>query len=118
VVITREEVYRFAEGWAAVWDARDLGRSLTHYSDDYEMTSPFIVKLMGEPSGTRKGRMQVGKAGQCPPPVGLDLHFEVRHQLGPQRSVPQPRTHQPSSSLIRRMPASRRRVGAFRPCRC
>jgi hypothetical protein len=50
-MMTREEALRFAEGWAA-WNAHDLDRILAHYSDEFEMTTPFIVKLMGEPTGT------------------------------------------------------------------
>src|SRR5262249_47079515 len=60
VMMTREEAVRFAEGWAAAWNARDLDRILAHYSDDFEMTTPFIVSLTGEPSGTLRGKGQVG----------------------------------------------------------
>ena len=58
--MTREEALRFAEGWAAAWNARDLDCILAHYSDDFEMTTPFIVTLVGEPTGTLQGKDQVG----------------------------------------------------------
>jgi hypothetical protein len=51
-MMTREEALRFAEGWGAAWNAHDLDRILAHYSDEFEMTTPFIVKLMDEPTGT------------------------------------------------------------------
>jgi ketosteroid isomerase-like protein len=75
--MTREEAVRFAEGWAAAWNAHDLGRVLAHYSDDFEMTTPFIVKLMGEPTGTLKGKEQVGACWRRALDRIPDLRFEV-----------------------------------------
>jgi ketosteroid isomerase-like protein len=75
--MTRDEAVRFAEGWAAAWNAHDLARVLAHYSDDFEMTSPFIFKLMGEPSGTPEGKDQVGAYWRRALERIPDLHFEV-----------------------------------------
>lgn len=66
----------FASDWIAAWNARDLDRVLAHYTEDFEMTSPVIVRVMGEPSGCLKGKQAVGaywaKAlSQIP-----ELHFE------------------------------------------
>ena len=63
--MTREETVRVAEGWAAAWNARDLDRILAHYSDDFEMTTPFFVKLMGEPSGLPRGGRRPGTPTSC-----------------------------------------------------
>ena len=76
-MMTREEAVRFAEGWAAAWNAHDLDRILAHYSDDFEMTTPFIVKLMGEPSGTLKGKEEVGAYWRRALDRIPDLRFEV-----------------------------------------
>ena len=57
--ITRELALGFAGEWVAAWNARDLERILSHYTDDFEMSSPVIVELMGEPSGTLKGKAAV-----------------------------------------------------------
>jgi len=68
---------RFATDWIDSWNKHDLVRILSHYADDFEMSSPVIVKLVGEPSGTLKGKEAVGaywaKALQLFP----DLHFEL-----------------------------------------
>ena len=40
----------FAEDWIASWNSHDLDRILAHYTEDFEMSSPLIVQLMGEPS--------------------------------------------------------------------
>lgn len=50
---------RFAKEWVAAWNAHDLERILAHYEDDFEMSSPVIVKLAGEPSGTLRGKSAV-----------------------------------------------------------
>ena len=47
---------RFAREWVAAWNSHDLERILEHYEDDFEMSSPIIVTLMGEPSGKLKGK--------------------------------------------------------------
>ena len=51
---------RFAREWVAAWNAHDLERILEHYEDDFEMTSPVIVTLAGEPSGKLRGKAAVG----------------------------------------------------------
>lgn len=67
----------FAADWISAWNAHDLERILSHYADGFEMSSPVIVQLAGEPSGTLKGKAAVGaywrKALQRIP----DLHFEL-----------------------------------------
>jgi hypothetical protein len=68
---------RFAEEWIAAWNAHDLPRILSHYTDDFEMTSPKIVQIAGEPSGRLTGKAAIGaywaKALQRAP----DLHFDL-----------------------------------------
>ena len=46
----------FAADWIAAWNAHDLDRVLAHYSEDFEMTSPHIVQIAGEPSGSLRGK--------------------------------------------------------------
>jgi hypothetical protein len=57
---SREFAERFSREWVAAWNAHDLPRILSHYTDDFEMSSPYIAQLMGEPSGTLKGKTAVG----------------------------------------------------------
>jgi ketosteroid isomerase-like protein len=58
-VIDRAFARRFAEEWIAAWNAHDLERILSHYDDDFEMTSPLIVERMGVPSGRLRGQEAV-----------------------------------------------------------
>lgn len=50
----------FAAEWIAAWNSRDLERILSHYTDDFEFSSPFIVQVAGEPSGRLRGKLAVG----------------------------------------------------------
>jgi ketosteroid isomerase-like protein len=68
---------RFAKEWVDAWNSHDLDRVLAHYADDFQMTSPFIVQLMSESTGTIKGKEKVraywAKALARIP----DLHFDL-----------------------------------------
>lgn len=68
---------RFAEDWIAAWNDHDLGRVLEHYADDFEMTSPIIVQIAGEPSGTLKGKAAIGAYWRRALTLMPDLHFEL-----------------------------------------
>ena len=62
--------------WFDAWNSHDLDRILSHYTEDAEMISPMIQKLMSEPSGRLSGQAALrtywGKALALVP----DLHFE------------------------------------------
>ena len=50
----------FALEWIEAWNAHDLDRILSHYTDDFEMRSPIIAERMGVASGVLKGKEAVG----------------------------------------------------------
>src|SRR5215468_12526603 len=68
---------RFAADWIESWNAHDLGRILSHYGDDFEMSSPFIIQIAGEPSGTLKGKDAVGAYWSKALSLIPDLRFEL-----------------------------------------
>jgi hypothetical protein len=55
-----EEAKRFAEHWVEAWNSHDIDVVLTHYTDDFEMTTPMIQSVLGVESGTLKGKLAVG----------------------------------------------------------
>ncbi|TAL06524.1 MAG: nuclear transport factor 2 family protein [Porticoccaceae bacterium] len=67
----------FAADWIAAWNAHDLDRILAHYSDDFEMSSPVIVQIAGEPSGRLKGKAAVGAYWAKALVLIPELHFEL-----------------------------------------
>ena len=74
--ITRDFADRFADEWIAAWNAHDLPRVLSHYEDDFEMASPLIVEIAGEPSGVLRGKEKVGPYWEKALQRAPDLHFE------------------------------------------
>ncbi|MEZ4332424.1 MAG: nuclear transport factor 2 family protein [Myxococcota bacterium] len=50
---------RFAREWIAAWNSRDLERILSHYDDDFQMSSPRIPILTNEASGILRGKEAV-----------------------------------------------------------
>ena len=50
---------QFAREWMEAWNAHDLDRVLSHYEEDFELSSPIVRSLLGEPSGTLKGKPAV-----------------------------------------------------------
>ena len=49
----------FAKGWIQAWSQRDLEAVLSHYAEDVEFQSPLVVKLLGETSGTVRGKQNL-----------------------------------------------------------
>lgn len=78
---------RFASDWIAAWNSHDLDRILAHYEDDFEMTSPLIVALVGEPCGKLRGKGAVGAYWAKALHKIPDLHFELLTTLAGVDSV-------------------------------
>lgn len=80
-IINADTAQQFARAWIEAWNQHDLDAVLSHYADDFELSSPFISSIAGEPSGTLQGKAAVGaywsKALERIP----DLHFELRNVL-------------------------------------
>jgi ketosteroid isomerase-like protein len=83
----KEKAQEFANEWIAAWNEHDLKKILAHYEDDFEMSSPAIIKLTGEPSGTLKGKTTVGAYWAGALEKFPDLRFELQHVLRGANSV-------------------------------
>src|SRR5438132_970998 len=82
----------FAKGWIQAWNQRDLESVLSHYTEDVEFQSPLVIKLLGETSGTLRGKQK--SAGVFPKGAG---GFSRRHR----------------DRTARRLPGSEQRAGSF-----
>jgi len=80
-MLTKEFAAHFAADWIASWNAHDLPRILSHYTDDFEMSSPYIVQLLGEPAGKLKGKAAVGEYWRRALERTPTLHFELLETL-------------------------------------
>lgn len=67
----------FAADWIDSWNNHDLDRILSHYTESFEMTSPAIVRLMDEPTGSLTGKEAVGEYWSKALALNPDLHFEL-----------------------------------------
>jgi ketosteroid isomerase-like protein len=79
--ITRQFAEQFAHDWIEAWNAHDLLRVLAHYTDDFEMSSPFIVEIAGEASGRLQGKARVAAYWRAALERTPQLRFELIHVL-------------------------------------
>lgn len=80
-MIDRQFAERFAEEWIAAWNSHDLERVLAHYSDDFEMSSPFVVQIAGEASGKLCGKKAVREYWAKALQMNPSLHFKLARTL-------------------------------------
>ena len=59
-MLTQIQAETFASDWIEAWNSYDLDRILAHYSEDFEFSSPFVVRIGSEPSGRLRGHKGVG----------------------------------------------------------
>jgi hypothetical protein len=76
-MINEQEARQFAGEWVRAWNAHDLQQILAHYAQDVQFSSPFIVKLLGEPSGTIFGKDDLRVYFE----KGLDAYPELQFEL-------------------------------------
>lgn len=76
-MLDKDQAQAFFDEWIAAWNAHDLKRVLRHYHEDFEMTSPIIVQVTGEPSGTLRGKAKVADYWRRALAMLPDLRFEA-----------------------------------------
>ena len=76
-MISREFGEEFAKEWIQAWNNHDLDRILSHYSEDFTMSSPYIAQIVGIPSSSLRGKPAVraywAAAFQKMPTLKFDL---------------------------------------------
>mgnify|MGYP003381756520 CR=1 FL=1 len=75
--MTAEQANELARTWIEAWNAHDMDAILAHYTDDFEMTTPYIVSIMNDPTGTLKGKQVVGDYWRKALNAYPDLHFTL-----------------------------------------
>lgn len=64
-MLTKEFADHFVADWLDAWNSHAIERILSHYTEDFEMSSAYIVQLANEPSGKLKGKVAVGAYWQA-----------------------------------------------------
>lgn len=76
-MITFEFAKEFATEWIEAWNSHDLDRILSHYTDDFSITTPMAAKLYPQSKGIVRGKDDVRKYWT----IGLEripnLQFEL-----------------------------------------
>jgi len=49
----------FARDWIEAWNSHDMERILSHYSDDFQMSSPLVVERMNRSDGVLQGKESI-----------------------------------------------------------
>ena len=57
--IMKPDPQRFAADWIEAWNSHDLDKILSHYSEDFEITTPMIKVVMGVETGTLRGKESI-----------------------------------------------------------
>ena len=86
-MLTNLQAHEFADLWIQSWNSHDLESILSHYTDDFEMSSPAIIDTMGEASGKLKGKEIIQRYWSKALVKYPELHFEKLHVLVGANSV-------------------------------
>jgi ketosteroid isomerase-like protein len=76
-MLSKEKAQAFAVDWIDSWNSHNLERILSHYSDDFCMTSPFIARIASAGSGTLYGKDSVRSYWEKALIKYPDLRFEL-----------------------------------------
>jgi ketosteroid isomerase-like protein len=76
-MLTPETARQFAEEWINAWNAHDLDRILSHYTDDFIMESPVALKRLPETGGVVKGKSAVRAYWKSALDAFPNLFFEL-----------------------------------------
>ena len=76
-MIDQQWAQAFAKDWIASWNAHDMDRILSHYTDDFEISSPLIVERLDVPEGKLKGKKAVCDYWQPSLKMSPPLQFEL-----------------------------------------
>jgi predicted ester cyclase len=67
----------FAHAWIDAWNSHDLEAVLSHYAPNVVLTSPVVIKVLGEASGTLNGREALRDYFQQGLALFPNLQFEL-----------------------------------------
>ena len=80
-MINEQDARNLASEWVDAWNAHDLERILSHYTDDFIMESPYALKRLPETGGVVKGKEAVRAYWKLGLELIPDLHFELYEVL-------------------------------------
>jgi ketosteroid isomerase-like protein len=76
-MLTQVQAHSLAEHWVQAWNAHDLDKIMSHYTENVVLISPVAAKLLDDPSGTVNGKADLRSYFQKGLEVYPDLKFEL-----------------------------------------
>jgi len=76
-VLSETEARDFAVDWIRAWNSHDLDTIMSHYAAEVALTSPAAAQILGDPSGTVRGKDALREYFQR----GLDAYPNLTFRL-------------------------------------
>ena len=86
-MITETFAQHFANEWVTAWNDHDLDLIMTHYSEKIVFTSPFIVQLNDDATGTISSKAELRKYFGRALEKFPQLHFGLQHTFSSVNSL-------------------------------
>lgn len=80
-LISREFAAAFSQEWVEAWNRHDIDAVLSHYADDFTMSSPYIAQIAGVGSGSLTGKAAVRAYWEAALRMMPGLRFELVQTL-------------------------------------
>lgn len=75
--MTKEFATAFARDWVDAWNAHDIEKILSHYSEDFMIETPMAIKLYPQSGGIVVGKSEVRKYWTIGLKRSPNLKFEL-----------------------------------------
>lgn len=76
-MIDKDWARAFARDWIEAWNSHDMDRILSHYADDFQMSSPLIVERMKGSDGLLQGKAAIRAYWEPSLAADPPLEFEL-----------------------------------------
>jgi hypothetical protein len=80
-MISREQAEDLAYSWIDAFNRHDLDAVMAHYADDVQFTSPSVIELAREATGTLRGKDALRSVFEKAFAAYPELGFELVHVL-------------------------------------
>src|ERR1700749_171607 len=80
-MIEQQAAHAFAKEWIDAWNAHDIERVLSHYTDDFVMETPMAIKFAPETNGIVKGKEAIRTYWKTALERVPNLFFELHEVL-------------------------------------
>jgi ketosteroid isomerase-like protein len=76
-MISEPQAHELAQNWIEAWNAHDIDKIMSHYTEDIILTSPVAAKLLNDPDGTVIGKAALRNYFKKGLEAYPDLKFEL-----------------------------------------